>query len=145
MVIVSNLVSDDRIRWSELWRAFLATYEKIVPESQYAATWTRLLDGRPFGFAARNATGKIVGIAHALTHEHPWATTPALYLRDLHVDPAARRNGAGRALLDAVVAYRKSIDACRIYWGTQHDNLVARRLYDHVAQYNGSIRYDVKL
>ena len=145
MVVVSPLVPDDRLRWAELWRAFLATYQKVLPVSVYDATWARLLDGRLHGFAAREASGALVGIAHAVTHEHPWATTPALYLEDLYVDPGSRGTGAGRALLDAVIAHGESMDACRIYWGTQQDNLVARRLYDQVARHNGSIRYDVVL
>ena len=145
MIFVSALVPEDRPRWAELSRDYLAFYGTRRPDAQYDATWAKLFDGRLTGFAARDRSGALVGIAHALTHEHAWATTPVLYLQDLFVDPAARGVGAGRALLDAVIAHGKSFDASRVYWMTNQDNATARRLYDQVASFEGTIRYEVKL
>ena len=145
MIFVSQFVPEDRPRWAELWRGYLAFYRTALPDAQYEVTWTKLFDGRLRGFAARDGAGTLVGLAHTLTHEHAWATTPALYLQDLFVDPATRGLGAGRALLDAVIEYGKSFDASRVYWSTNQDNATARRLYDQVASFEGAIRYEVKL
>ncbi len=145
MIFVSGFVPEDRARWAELWRGYLDFYHTSVPEAQYELTWQKLFDGRLRGFAARDGDGTLVGIAHTLSHEHGWAATPALYLQDLFVDPAARGIGAGRALLDAVIDYGRSFDASRIYWSTGQDNATARRLYDQVASFEGSIRYEVPL
>lgn len=145
MIFVSGFVLEDRARWAELWRGYFDFYQTSVPDEQYDLTWQKLFDGRLRGFAARDGQGALVGIAHTLTHEHAWAATPALYLQDLFVDPAARGLGAGRALLDAVIFYGKSVSSSRIYWSTNQDNATARRLYDQVASFQGTIRYEVPL
>lgn len=141
MIVADRLTRFDRARWAALWGSYLAFYDTTVPDAQYDLTWAKLMDGRILGWAARS-DGQMVGIAHAFFHEHGWAATPALYLQDLFVDPSARGTGAGRALLDAVIAHGRDAGASRIYWTTGQDNAAARRLYERVAAWDGSIRYD---
>jgi len=140
---VDTLTPADRDRWAGLWRDYLSFYKTSLPPAQYDLTWAKLQDGRILGFAARDADGTLIGFAHALTHEHGWAAMPALYLQDLFVDPAARGGGAGRALLDAVIAHGRATDASRIYWTTKQDNAAARALYDRVAAWDDFVRYSV--
>ena len=142
---ITRLHPEDRPRWTELWRAYLAFYDTVLPAEQYDDTWARLLhDTAVHGLAARR-DGEIIGITHFLFHAHCWATAPACYLQDLYVDRAARGTGAGRALIEAVAERARERAAYRMYWLTQDNNATARRLYDSVAKHSGFIRYEYKL
>lgn len=50
-------------------------------------------------------------------------------LNDLYVDPAARRNGVARALLDAAAHFARDDGAAAISLETMQDNAAARALY----------------
>lgn len=144
-VEITRLQPEDRSRWAELWQAYLAFYDTVLPDEQYDDTWHRLLhDTAIHGLAARQ-DGAIVGITHFLFHAHCWTTAPACYLQDLYVDEAARGAGAGRALIEAVADRARAQASTRMYWLTQADNAVARGLYDKLAQESGFVRYDYKL
>jgi GNAT superfamily N-acetyltransferase len=142
---VSRLHPQDRPRWADLWRAYLAFYETALPEEQYEDTWARLLhDTAVHGLAARR-DGVIIGITHFLFHAHCWTTAPACYLQDLYVEESARGVGAGRALIEGVADRARERAACRMYWLTQDHNAPARRLYDAIAGNSGFIRYEYNL
>ena len=141
MAAVTAIGSDDRARWTELWRGYLAFYETTLPPAHYDFTWARLQDGRIGGLAARDDAGRMVGLAHFLFYEHGWTTGPACYLQDLFVAEAARGAGAARALIAAVADAARARGASRLYWLTQQDNATARRLYDTVARHSGFIVY----
>ena len=141
---VTSLEPQDRQRWAELWTAYLAFYNTTVPPEQYDSTWTRLHDGRLHGLAARDAEGRMVGLAHYLFHEHSWSTRPSCYLQDLFVDPEVRGTGAGRALIEAVAQAARAAYSFRFYWSTDTGNAAARQLYDKVARQK-AVRYDFPL
>ena len=147
MVEITRLHPEDEPRWAELWRAYLAFYETVLPQEQFADTWARLMqDTQIHGLAARR-DGAVIGITHYLFHPTAWAAGPACYLQDLYVDQAARGAGAGRALIEAVAAEAREAGAARLYWLTQENNAVARRLYDRLARarFSGFIRYEYSL
>lgn len=139
---ITRLTEADRPRWTELWRAYLAFYETILPTEVYDHTWYRIqADESIHGLAARTERG-IVGITHFIYHAHGWTLQHACYLQDLFVDPAARGTGAGRALIEAVAQKAREHGADRLYWLTQHDNATARQLYDRLAKTRNFIKYD---
>jgi len=137
----------DRERWAELWRDYLTFYETTLPEDVYAATWARILDPNAsiHALGVRDPDGRLVGIAHYLTHAHTWSRADACYLQDLFVDAAFRGRGYARSLIGAVAAAAAKRGCFRLYWTTQESNATARRLYDAVAKYTGFIRYDFPL
>ena len=141
---VTPLELQDRPRWAELWTAYLAFYNTTVPPEQYDSTWTRLHDGRIHGLAARDADGRMIGLAHYLFHEHSWSMRPSCYLQDLFVDPEVRGTGAGRVLIEAVAQAARAADSFRFYWSTDTGNATARQLYDRVA-HQKAVRYDFTL
>lgn len=51
-------------------------------------------------------------------------------LNDLFVAPAARRQGAAKALLEAAAAHAKKLGAASLSLSTAHDNLPAQALYE---------------
>jgi ribosomal protein S18 acetylase RimI-like enzyme len=70
-----------------------------------------------------------------------WAIGPRCYLEDLFVDPNARVNGVGRALIEAVYRAADAAGADQVYWLTAGDNARARALYDKVATVTPFIKY----
>src|SRR5262249_35737766 len=101
--IIRPLVPADAPGWRRLWDGYLAFYRHALDEETTQATWRRALEGRE-GMLGRVAEldGTLVGLLHAVIHANTWATAPVCYLEDLYVDPAARRHGVGRAMIEAL-------------------------------------------
>ena len=142
MTTITRLTEDDRARWAELWTGYLTFYHTVLPPETYDLTWLKLFDGRIHGFGARDVAGRLIGITHYMYQETAWSAAPVCYLQDLFVDESVRGTGAGRLLIEAVAGAAKAYGAGRLYWLTQDSNVVARRLYDRLAQNRGFIRYD---
>ena len=54
----TSLMPQDRLRWTELWRAYLSFYETSLPDDVFEHTWRRMLDGTTlYGLAARPQRG----------------------------------------------------------------------------------------
>jgi GNAT superfamily N-acetyltransferase len=85
----------------------------------------------------------VIGIANYLLHENTSALKPVCYLQDLFVDPEARAHGAGKALIDWLVAEMKRQGWSRLYWATRETNYRARGLYDKYTPHSGFLRYQL--
>jgi GNAT superfamily N-acetyltransferase len=83
----------------------------------------------------------IVGIAQFLFHRSTWTPGDYCYLQDLFVLETRRGNGAGRALIEAVVARAKAQGASRVYWLTHETNKQGKGLDDQVADKSGFLQY----
>jgi GNAT superfamily N-acetyltransferase len=138
---ISPLRVSERARWSELWSAYQRFYAIELPDQVTDSTWERIHAGRIQALGARDASHRLVGIAHFLYHEDTWSTAPACYLQDLYVDAAVRGRGCGRRLIEAVEAAARAAGANGLYWLTHETNAVARRLYDTLAQNQGFLHY----
>lgn len=141
MTTIGRFEESDFPRWAELWQQYLEFYDAMLSPQQYQHTWRRLHDGRMHGFAARDGSGRIIGLTHYLYHEHGWSFSPSCYLQDLFVDPGMRGGGVGRALIEAVAQAARADGADRLYWLTHDTNWTARRLYDALARNSGFIVY----
>jgi GNAT superfamily N-acetyltransferase len=141
MIEVRPLAPGDRDAWERLARGYKDFYETVVPDSGYDETWHRLLAGVDVHGVGAHLDGRLVGIAHYLSHAAFW-TADSCYLQDLYVAEAARGQGAGRALIEEVASVARARGCARLYWTTKQDNEVARALYDKVAAFRGFIRYD---
>lgn len=146
-VTIRDLNPDDEAAWRELWADYLTFYEARLPQETTDLTWQRVAGDDPAfgGLVAVDGKGAILGIANYILHPSTWGTTPFCLLNDLFVSPQARGNGAGRALIDALVARGKEQDWARVYWVTKETNATARILYDTYGSADGFIRYTVKL
>jgi GNAT superfamily N-acetyltransferase len=144
MSITIRLLGDaDREAWEKLFRDYIRFYEAKVPDDVIALTWRRLIaqeDGL-LGLLAVDASGRPIGLTHALFHRSTWSPTTYCYLEDLYVDPAARGRGVGRALIEAVYREADTRGATRTYWATMGDNATARRLYDALATLSPFVQY----
>jgi len=67
-------------------------------------------------------------------------------MNDLFVDPAARGQGIGRALIEASASVARDRGAHRLEWATAPDNDTAQRLYDATgAERSTWIEYELGL
>lgn len=144
MIAIAPFGEPDRAAWERLARGYNDFYETVLPAADYDLAWRRLRAGEQIHGLGARLDGRLVGIAHFLFHANVWRDD-VCYLQDLFVDESVRRQGAARALIDAVATAARQRGASRYHWQTKHDNLGARALYDKVARFRGFIRYDYSL
>jgi len=135
----------DESRWRELWDGYTRFYEREPNEAITRHTWTRILDPKSpvDSIVIEDDTGRVIGLANYLLHENTSALKPVCYLQDLFVDPASRAHGAGKAMIDWLVAEMKSRGWSRLYWATKENNYRARGLYDKFTPHSGFLRYQI--
>jgi GNAT superfamily N-acetyltransferase len=142
-ITIRPLEEADRVQWEALFRAYIRFYKEKVPDEVIDQTWTRVL-GQEDGFlglVAADDNGRLTGLAHALFHRSTWSPTFYCYLEDLFVDIDTRRQGVGRALIEATYREADKRGCTRTYWATKADNAAARRIYDRVAKQSGFVQY----
>jgi GNAT superfamily N-acetyltransferase len=132
--------------WKQLWDGYNAFYGRVADTALAPditlMTWARFFDADERVHALVAAiSGRIVGLTHFLYHRSTIQIPPTCYLADLFTADAARGQGVGRALIDAVYAHAKRAGSPRVYWQTHETNTVAMRLYDQVAERSGFVVY----
>lgn len=144
MIIIGALSPSDRPAWEELFRGYIAFYERVEPDAMYERAWAEFQSSARMHALGAWLDGRLVGITHFFVHA---STTSAdvCYLQDLFTDADVRGKGVGRALIAAVGDWAREQGCCRVYWNTHSSNATARRLYDQVAENRGFIRYQIEL
>lgn len=143
---IRDCEAGDYAAWRHLWEGYLAFYNVRLDEAVTAQTWARLMDAAsPVKARLAVQGGAVLGFA--IHHHHPstWVMGEDGYLEDLYVDAAARGQGAGRALIDDLLALGRMRGWARVYWHTDASNARARALYDSYAPSDGHIRYRLTL
>ncbi|MGN8089099.1 GNAT family N-acetyltransferase [Ralstonia sp. 22086] len=137
---------DDFAAWKPLWDGYNAFYgragETALPDTVTQTTWQRFFDeAEPVYALVAEREGALLGIVHFLFHRSTTQVQMSCYLQDLFTAEAARGQGVGRALIEAV--YRRATEAGlpRVYWQTHETNTTAMRLYDTVAEKSGFVVY----
>jgi len=143
---IRALRRDDFMAWRQLWDGYNAFYGRAgataLPAEVTQMTWQRFLDGAEAMHAlVAERAGTLLGLAHYLYHRSTIMVNPICYLQDLFTAEAARGQGIGRALMQAVFERARSDGARRLYWQTHETNTVAMRLYDQVAEKSGFTVY----
>jgi GNAT superfamily N-acetyltransferase len=75
---------------------------------------------------------KLVGIA---AYSFLWpaiGVTRSLYLKELYVGAAHRREGVGKLLMGALLEVAKKHDCSRVEWTTDHTNQKAQQFYEEL-------------
>jgi len=144
-LIIRDPLESDEAAWRKLWAGYLAFYKTEVPEEVTAFTWARILDpGSRMAMRLAEEDGAVIGFAIHHYHDSTWSIAPEGYLEDLFVDGTVRGKGAGRALIDDLIAISKRHGWSGIYWHTSQDNARARKLYDGYVETDDHIRYRLK-
>lgn len=142
MIEVRAMEAADAPRWRALWAAYNRFYEAMVADHVTEQTLARLLDpGSSLVGRVAVRDGAMIGFSASAIHEATWDTRAVCYLEDLYVDETARGFGAGRALIEDLIALAHRHNWGRLYWHTRAGNDTARRLYDHFTQADDFVRY----
>ncbi|SEP33052.1 Acetyltransferase (GNAT) family protein [Methylobacterium sp. ap11] len=140
--IIRPLRPDERAAWDPLWQGYLTFYGATVAPEVTDITFARLHDAsEPMHALVAERDGAVIGLVHYIFHRSTWTAGPYCYLQDLFTAQAARGQGVGRALIEAVYAAAREAGASRVYWLTQEANVTARALYDTLADRPGFIQY----
>lgn len=142
-VAVRSVDVDDAQAWEYLWLGYCAIYAPAVPKAIAVRTWGRLFDpdSQILCFVAE-LDGQVSGIAHCILGQSTLSDSPACYLTDLFVAPAARRRGVAHALL---VHLKESVSMegwSELCWATSSDNAAAIALSErHASTAEDARRY----
>jgi len=145
-ILIRAVRREDFNAWLPLWNGYNAFYgrsgDTALPDDVTQTTWQRFFDdGEPMYALVAEREGRLAGLVHYLFHRSTNHIGPVCYLQDLYTIEAARGQGVGRALINAVCDQARAAGSIRVYWLTQEDNHTARLLYDRVAQNSGFIVY----
>lgn len=143
---IRPLRQDDYPQWKVLWDGYQAFYGRsgasALPDLVTETTWARFHDDSEPVHALVAVRGTLLlGLAHYLYHRSTSMIGLNCYLQDLYTSEAARGQGVGRALIEALYRRAAAGGAERVYWQTQPGNATARRLYDAVAEDAGFMVY----
>jgi len=134
----------DEAEWSALYAGYREFYGEPDDPSKVQAAWRMLFDPATGleGLVAVHE-GRVVGLANWREFPDQLSASTGIFLDDLFVSPAARGQGAGEQLVEALaqVARHRGIGVVR--WITAPDNATARRLYDRVAELAPWVTYDL--
>lgn len=139
-------VASDKAAWMNLWSQYNGFYgrtgDTALSSEVVDTTWKRLLDpASPVAGLLAVGDKGLVGLAHVVFHYNLIQSQQTCYMQDLFTSPNARGAGVAQALIDGVVALCGTRDVVDIYWHTQRENEVARRLYDRVGRDTNFIVY----
>lgn len=144
-VHVRELRGSDRAQWAPLWAGYLEFYDEVVDDEVTDVVFQRLVDrGWPHqrGYVAE-VDGELRGFAHVGLQPSTWSAAEDCYLEDLFVEPSARGDGIGRALVEHLVAEGRDAGWRKVHWLTDTDNATARRLYDQLGELADQVRYTI--
>jgi GNAT superfamily N-acetyltransferase len=141
---VRKIEARDESRWRELWDGYNRFYERQPSDPITARTWQKIMDASApiHSIVAEDADQKeVVGIANYVIHDSTSSLAAVCLMQDLFVDPAKRASGAGKLLIDWLVAEMARQGWSRLYWHTKENNYRARGLYDKFTPHSGFLRY----
>ena len=81
-------------------------------------------------FVIAVADGVVVGQVAAVLHKHADLRPVELYIDEVAVAPAFRRQGVAGRMLDEMFDLGRSLGCAEAWVGTEHDNLPATALYE---------------
>ena len=121
---------EDFPKWLPLWDGNNLGHRD---EAVTAETWSRLCDtsNTQVNGLCAEMNGDILGIVHYIVHPTTGSINPVCYMQDVYVDPAHRRKGIARRLVDEVTKIGSREKWTRMYWLTQFGNVEAKAMYEN--------------
>ncbi|MFP4097409.1 MAG: N-acetyltransferase family protein [Alphaproteobacteria bacterium] len=129
-LIVRPLISDDYAQWLPLWDGNNMGQRN---EALTAQTWSRLCDpaNTQVNGLGADMGGRLLGITHYILHPTTGHLNPVCYMQDVYVDPAHRRKGVAKRMVEALSAIALQEKWARMYWLTHDENYEAKAMYKH--------------
>ena len=144
--VIRPVAQTDFDAWKALWDGYNAFYGRSGPTALAPeitrTTWARFFDPyEPVHALVAERDGTLLGLAHFLFHRSTIQLAANCYLQDLFTAEAARGQGIGRALIEALYDRARQAGLPRVYWQTHETNAPAMRLYDTIAEKSGFVVY----
>ena len=118
---------------AELFDQYRQFYEQPADLAGcHAYIKARLENGESTIFMAQLENGQAIGFTQLYDSFCSVAMTPIVYLYDLYVAQAHRREGVGRALMARAEQYARKKNASRLTLETGIDNKKAQALYESI-------------
>jgi GNAT superfamily N-acetyltransferase len=142
-LLVRSIARTDFAQWQPLWQGYNLFYGRpALPVEITQMTWSRFFDAyEPVHALVAEKDGQLLALAHYLFHRSTTSIEPLCYLQDLFTNQAARGQGIGQALIEAVYERARIAGSKWVYWQTYESNATARSLYDKLAELSGFIVY----
>lgn len=141
---VRTVNKTERALWEKLFQAYAEFYNTSVPEGGFDSVWEWIFDpSQDFWCDVVEVDGKVVGFTQYQLMHRSLGGSMVCYLSDLYVEPTLRGSGAGRAMIDHVIAFTKARKLSGVRWLTQDFNYSARQLYDTYSRKTDFILYNV--
>ncbi|MEO9873413.1 MAG: GNAT family N-acetyltransferase [Anderseniella sp.] len=144
-VSIRPLEETDRNRWEELFQGYFEFYKVGVPDNGFDRVWNWIFDPHNDFWCdlAIGEDGRIIGFVHYQLWHSTLTASMACYMADLFVEPSERGSGAGRLLVDNVLAFARDRDLPSVDWLTQDSNYAGRHLYDSYSPKSEFVFYTV--
>lgn len=149
-MVVRPLAPSDFAAWRALFLAHGRFYGRDLDARIVDTTWSWLMDpaepvfGEVADIPGAKGSPGIVGIVHYQAMHRTLRGGKVCYLGDLYVHPDHRGKGAGRALIERVLAIARARGWSNVRWLTQEGNAAARRLYDSFAPKTDFVLYQIE-
>jgi ribosomal protein S18 acetylase RimI-like enzyme len=128
---VRRATAEDLPELTSLFVKYLQFYKRDSSGERPLAFLTENLSKqRSTVFVAENDEQKLCGFTQLYQGPSSLAMRHYIYLSDLYVDESCRKQGVGKALMDAAKDYAVSIDAVKIELNTANTNVIAQSLYE---------------
>lgn len=136
--IIRDISEPDFGQWRLLWDQYNEFYGRVGPtalsKDVVLSTWRRFLEpSEPVHCLVAEDEGRLVGLAHYISHRNTITIENTCYLQDVFSEPELRGKGVGRKLIAAFYERAKQAGTVGVYWHTHSSNETAMRLYDKVA------------
>lgn len=142
-ITVRPVESADEQPWRILFRGYRQFYKLPESEDIVSTVWGWLMDPdhESQGLVVKSAD-EIVAIGNYRTFSRPTVGSTGLWLDDLFTKPAARGQGAARAVIQHLTEIAAARGHTTVRWITAEDNQQAQELYDKVATRTHWVTYD---
>ncbi len=126
---IRPLKFDDFAAWLPLWNG---NHTGAQNDAVTTETWSRLCnpDNTQVNGLCAEKNGEMLGIVHYILHPTTGQINPVCYMQDVYVDPAHRRKGIGKRLVEEVTKIATKEKWARMYWLTSSGNTEAKAMYE---------------
>jgi ribosomal protein S18 acetylase RimI-like enzyme len=136
----------DKAGWRLLYNGYAAFYKVPMTDEIADTVWGWIHDPNHEveALVAKEANGRLVGLAHFRAMARPLAGTMGAFLDDLFVAPEARGSGVADSLLARLTAIARERKWQVIRWITAENNYRGRSFYDRIATKTHWLTYEIR-